>query len=296
MNDQAMVQLVSDHDSRGQFGRFLLYRNKKPKKRAVVIAAVVLFVVSLTILLVIGGPDVETVNNGGFEMPNINPSQPTVNLPVYDRDKALIAEENAPPRARRAGRIAAPEKLTGPQLMKRPRGIKIPPGMMVKAQLLNGASNGLVKAKLLEPITVDGERLVEPGTIAMGSGSSTEERLFVKFSKLVYYDGTVDPVQAEACDQSDQTPGLKGSKVGYYGLKLAAGIGLNFAGGMAEGLQDSEGMQGATIKPATTKNALLNGASKAALEQSRDTMSDLKSKQAIIEVPASTTIFILFDE
>ena len=296
MNDQAMVQLVSDHDSRGQFGRFLLYRNKKPKKRAVVIAAVVLFVVSLTILLVIGGPDVETVNNGGFEMPNINPSQPTVNLPVYDRDKALIAEENAPPRARRAGRIAAPEKLTGPQLMKRPRGIKIPPGMMVKAQLLNGASNGLVKAKLLEPITVDGSEFLARALQHETDHLDGWNQLDDFFGQLVYYDGTVDPVQAEACDQSDQTPGLKGSKVGYYGLKLAAGIGLNFAGGMAEGLQDSEGMQGATIKPATTKNALLNGASKAALEQSRDTMSDLKSKQAIIEVPASTTIFILFDE
>lgn len=130
----------------------------------------------------------------------------------------------------------------------------------------------------------------------MGSGSSSEERLFVKFSKLIYRDGTIDAVQADACDQNDKTPGLKGSKVGNHALKLAAGIGLNFAVGLAEGLQESHGQQGAVVRPLTVKNAVLNHASSAALEQSRDKMSDVKSKQPIVEMPEAIEIYILFGD
>jgi len=60
-------------------------------------------------------------------------------------------------------------------------------------------------------------------------------------------------------------------------------------------MQDTTGMQGTVVKAPTVKNALLNGASKASLEQARDTMSDMKSKQPIIEVPEMTELYLLFD-
>jgi hypothetical protein len=61
-------------------------------------------------------------------------------------------------------------------------------------------------------------------------------------------------------------------------------------------VQESQGQQGAVVKPPTVKNTPLNGASRAELEQSWDTMSDLKSTQPITEVPESTEIYILFGD
>jgi len=296
VSDQPSVELTTDNGTKGQFGKFLKYRSGKPRKKSVVVISVGIFAVVVIALLLSGGPEQEAVGTSGIDVPAVTAAQPVVNLPEYDRNKDILTQEENEKNARTGSRGGVAIKLTGPQLVKRPRGVKIPPGVLVKGQLLSGASNGLVKAKLLEAVVIDGERLVEPGTIAMGNGSSTEERLFVKFSKLIYRDGTLDSIQADACDESDKTPGLKGSKVGQYALKLAAGIGLNFAGGLAEGLQETQGQQGALVKPPTVKNALLNGASRAALEQSRDTMSDLKSKQPLIEVPEQTEIYILFGD
>lgn len=53
----------------------------------------------------------------------------------------------------------------------------------------------------------------------------------------------------------DKTVGLKGSRVGKYAMKYATAIGLNFVGGMAEGLQDREvvGNGQVVTKPNTKK-------------------------------------------
>ena len=65
---------------------------------------------------------------------------------------------------------------------------------------------------------------------------------------MVFKDGTVGDISAQACDQADKIVGLKGSKVGNKVVNIAGSIGLGFVGGMSEGLQDSEGQQGAVIR------------------------------------------------
>lgn len=187
------------------------------------------------------------------------------------------------------------QKLGGPQIIARPRNLAaIPPGALVKATLLNGASNGAVKARLDEALLVNGDAIIEGGSTLFGQGTSTEERLMVVFNQVVFRDGSFGNIQAHACDQSDQIVGLKGSRIGTRALNVAGGIGLGFVGGMSEGLQESRGEQGVVVKPPTVRNALLHATATTALDQSRSLMSGLKERKPIIEVPNGTAICVLF--
>jgi fluoride ion exporter CrcB/FEX len=209
-----------------------------------------------------------------------------------------IAEERPfddSPKARPTNSGGRAVKLAGPQLVARPRNLAaIPPGSLLKATLVSGASNGLAKAQLEEPLVVNGDILIENGAILVGQGSSADERLMVTFSQVVFRDGSFGNIQAQACDASDQIVGLKGSKVGNKAINIAGSVGLGFVGGLAEGFQDTQGQQGATVRPPSRRNALLNATATTALEQSRNLMSDLKERKPVIEVPAGTGICVLF--
>ncbi|MBI4402588.1 MAG: TrbI/VirB10 family protein [Deltaproteobacteria bacterium] len=192
-------------------------------------------------------------------------------------------------------KVAGIQTFYGPQLLARPIDLKkIPPGSMLRANLLSGGSNGLVTAQVKEALTVNGDVFIDTGSTLLGQGSSTEERLFVSFNQVVFKDGSFGQIQAQACDESDKIVGLKGSKLGNKGINIAGSIGLGFLGGFSEGLQDTRGEQGATVRPPSLKNALLNATATTALEQSQNLMSDLKNRQPLIEVPANTDICIIF--
>jgi hypothetical protein len=167
---------------------------------------------------------------------------------------------------------------------------------MVSAVLISGASDGPVKAQLKEPLIIAGETLLEAGTMLVGSGNSGNERLMVRFRKAVFQDGSVANVSAQAADAEDKIAGIKGSRVGYRAVKLAAGIGLNFLGGMSQGLQETQGQSGAVVAPPTMKNALMNGAAKASIEESQDLMNEYRNEKPVIEVGAGTQIYVLFED
>ena len=186
-------------------------------------------------------------------------------------------------------------KYSAPQLLARPMDLKkIPPGSMLKARLMTGASNGLVRAEVKEGLIVNGDTFIEEGSTLLGNGSSTEDRLYVTFQNVVFKDGTFGQIQAQACDKSDQIVGLKGSKIGNKALNIAGSIGLGFVGGFSEGMQDTRGEQGTTVRPPSVKNALLNATATTALEQSKNLMSELKNRQPVIEVPVNTEICVIF--
>ncbi|MBC7421479.1 MAG: TrbI/VirB10 family protein [Bdellovibrio sp.] len=65
----------------------------------------------------------------------------------------------------------------------------IPPGAETFAVLLSGATNGMVKAQLTEALKVDGVSLLDAGTLLIGEGQSSDERLFVRFNKAVFKNG-----------------------------------------------------------------------------------------------------------
>jgi hypothetical protein len=237
-----------------------------------------------------GSPEIKVVQKSDIDLPGPADTAGTpVALPKYEPEKKQVVSDAQKPGGRKGKEV---KKYLPPQVITF-NGAKIPPGTMGTARLATGASNGPVRAELLEPMTFNGQTYVEAGTVLIGSGSSTEERLFIRFNQMVFRDGSVKTIQAQAYDSEDKIPGLKGSKVGNFALNLAGSIGLNFSGGLSDGLQEQEVTGGVAVRKNTVKNAFLNGASVAALDQSKELMSSLKNKQPIIEVPAGTSIVVV---
>lgn len=170
----------------------------------------------------------------------------------------------------------------------------IPPGAQVKAVLVMGASNGPVKAKTTERLVVDGDVLLDAGVTLIGRAQSGEDRLFIIFNKVVWPDGTNKPMTAQGYDVSDMIPGLKGARVRSQVLKFAAAASLNFLGGLSEGLQESQVAGGVAVRKNDLRNAALNGASKAALDQGKSLLESARDDQNVIEVKANTALWVVF--
>jgi hypothetical protein len=173
-------------------------------------------------------------------------------------------------------------------------GDSIPPGTEGRAVLITGGTNGLVKARITEAVKVDGTAVLDAGATLIGQGRSTEERLYVDFKRAVLRDGKSIPIAAEGYDASDSMLGLKGSRVGDMSLKLAATSGLNFLSGMAVGMQapgyDSVGRP---IRP-SAGDAALSGVSQAAGDEAKEIMENAKNRSPVIEVPAGTSLLLMF--
>jgi len=187
-------------------------------------------------------------------------------------------------------------KTLGPQVVRPKDSIIIPTGTSVQAILVTGASNGPVKAKLTQSINVNGETLVDEGSVLFGQGLSTDERLFITFKKIITSDGTNIKILGHAYEESDQIVGLKGSRVGTRALEIAGGVGLGFIGGMSEGLENSQSINGIEVRDNSLRNAMLNGAAHSSLDESKELLNDLRAKKVILEVPANTKFTVLFDE
>jgi hypothetical protein len=153
-----------------------------------------------------------------------------------------------------------------------------------------------VKAKLIQSININGETLIDEGSILFGQGLSTDERLFITFSKIISSDGTNIKILGHAYEGSDQIVGLKGSRVGQRALEIAGGIGLGFLGGMSEGLESSQNVNGVEVRDNSLRNAMLNGAAHSSIDESKELLNDLRAKKVILEVPANTNFTVLFDE
>ncbi len=170
---------------------------------------------------------------------------------------------------------------------------KIPPGSEGKAILLTGATNGLIKARLTENLKVDGVTYLDAGTLLLGYGRSTEERLFVQFNKAVFRDGKFIAISAQAYDATDSILGLIGSRAGDMGIKLAASAGLHFLSGLSAGMQIPQDL--VHPRKPSLEEASMNGISIAAAEQAKAFMEDIKQKAPVIEVKAGTKFIITFD-
>jgi type IV secretory pathway VirB10-like protein len=288
MSDEIKVEAVSDNTARFQWARKLLYRRDATKETLITKYVFLLFGAFFgiaTLLLMVQGLG-ETPPIKAHTL--IGALAELVAIPSKDQVAAGTAAA-----LKAAGRGKVVARFGGPQLVTRPL-MKIPPGTMVKARLVSGASNGPVRAEVSEALTWNGEPLLPAGTILLGTGSSTDDRLNIQFSQIVFPDGSFQTAQANACDASDKIPGLKGSKLGNYALKLGASVALDFAGGLSKGLQSQQSGFGVAYAKPTVKNALLNGAATASLDQSKQIMSNLQNQVPAIEVPEGTIIFVMF--
>lgn len=297
MDEEVKVSLVGDDGHKRRWGlKSLLYR--KEGRKLSINAKVTAWMFGLFILAgsaysiiseFFKPTPTENLNPIGFsEQMGSNSSQSEkIQIPIGN------SEFNKP--QVRINKTKGVLYFSAPQVIGRPNLGKIPPGTMIKAKFITGASNGPLKAILAEALAVNGEDIAPAGTTLVGSGNSGEDRLNVQFTKLVFKDGKSQSIQAQGCDLSDQTVGVKGKKMSKYAVLLATSAGLNFLGGVAEGLQESQVQNGVATRKSDLKNAALNGASKAALDQSQEVLSDLKNKKSVIQVDSGKEFYVLFE-
>ena len=201
------------------------------------------------------------------------------------------------PRPTHAGGGHSSPKIAGPKLVRRVLSLNVPDGAMTDAVLITGAKAGPVKANLSTELRSRfGEHLLPADTTLLGTAQATGDRLQIRFSKAILPDGDVVKISADALDSGDKTPGIRGSFIARQGMALAGSIALNALSGVADGLQENEAVGAGIAKKANTRNAILNGASRASLDQAKELTQDFRESSKSIAVPAGTKIIVLFGE
>lgn len=290
-NENNETQEVSEPKIETRFG---FEKPRKTQSKLATRSIMTGVALSLGAILWMRAPDSSYESSSGIKTPEaseVNSSSNQFEVEKYSAE----ADKNQQTERNKKKVAHAVIKLPGIQKIDRQKQGQISLGSEIKVRLLTGASNGLVKAEALESLKNRGETFVSAGDLLIGQGQSTEERLFIKFTKVVHKDGTVDSIQADAADNEDRFIGLASSKFKRYAYKYGAAVGLNFVGGMTEGLQDRTIVGQQVVTTPNAKNALLNGASKAALEMANEQMSEMRNQPPAISVEAGTEIFIIFN-
>lgn len=221
--------------------------------------------------------------------PGSNIEMPPVYQEAFDRNAAYAAQN-------RTGNssIAKRPKSKNEVLVYSLRAqTGIAAGEEVEAVLISGGANGTIKAKTLSQIISDGEVIAEKGSWLLGLGQSTEDRLQIKFHKLITPEKKTLNISAEAFDQADGYVGIKGEKVGKYAFKIAASSALFFLGGLAEGLQSDNIDLGTKRK--SFRDSALQGVSQATIEQGRNYMNRVNENEEI-QVKRESKILVIFGE
>lgn len=201
------------------------------------------------------------------------------------------------PRPANAGGGRSAQKIAGPKLVRRVLSLNVPDGAMTDAVLITGAKAGPVKANLSAELRSRfGEHLLPADTTLLGTAQATGDRLQIRFSKAILPDGDVVKISADALDSGDKTPGIRGSFIARQGMALAGSIALNALSGVADGLQENEAVGVGIAKKSNTRNALLNGASRASMDQAKELTQDFRESSKSIAVGAGTKIIVLFGE
>lgn len=172
----------------------------------------------------------------------------------------------------------------------------IPAGSEVKGILKSGGANGMVKVVTTEALSVDGDQVLPVGTTVMGQGASNDERLFIVFRRAITPDRNQIKIHALAFDDADRMLGLKGKKISNYAFQLAAGSGLLFLGGMADGMRGDNSSSPFEKKRTTARDAALNGVTVSTSDLSRDVMEGMRNQQSRVEVAHSTPLIIIFGD
>ena len=184
MSDDVMkVTTTTEARSRlSQWGRGLFYRDDGRKRtlvsRRVLIGAAVAFALVVGLLLVQNTPESapSAPAHAAFSPPSDVSGPAALTIPelgARDSGASRVAGQVTPGEKATisGGAQRSRTKFRGPQLVARPRAVKIPPGAMVKAVLVSGASNGPVRAEAVETLSFAGETLIPQGTVphmAMG--------------------------------------------------------------------------------------------------------------------------------
>lgn len=172
----------------------------------------------------------------------------------------------------------------------------IPPGSEVMGQLASAGANGMVKVQTLEAVRFDGEALLPKGSVLLGRGTSSDDRLYITFRRAILPDKSELKVKAFAYDVKDRVIGLKGNKISDYAFRLAASAGLIFLGGVADGMRDDYSSSPFARRRPTVRDAALNGVSTTTADLSRQTLESMKNSQERVVVDYSSRLIVIFGD
>lgn len=287
--NQVTVERDNGHSNRWAFSRWFYRREGQKESLSTRRLTVLLGIVFLAsaIFLLVRAPSQEIA----AEAPIALEADSMVTASAFQNIPEFRPELSQAPKSKGT----APTKFKGIEHVGRPRLVSIPPGTTGLAVLAGAATDGKVRAELTEDVVFNGETLLPKGAKLIGAGSSGEDRLTISFSKIVFKDGATQNISAEAADPEDQVVGLKGSKVSKYAAMVAAAGALSFAGGVAEGMQETENQGGVAVKKANLKNAALNGAARATLDVGSEIVTSWKNKKSVIVVKEGSALLVVFD-
>lgn len=273
----------------GETAYFFRWDGLKDSPNVARIKALVLpAAIILSVLAFFDGKEMKDSRGSEIAVPTVTHEVPVISAPIY--------EGSAPA----ANRISAPKVSSGAmgriKVFNLRRLSEIPVGSEAKAVLESGATDGIVKARLVSALKVDGEPILPQGSTLFGRGKSSEERLYVEFHKVVFPSGETHQILAQAFDVGDKILGLKGSVVGRRTKKMAMAVGFGVVGGMADALQETSGSSYFGPQKRSVRDAAFAGASKAALDQSQVYIDEMKNSPNIIEVKRGTEFYLIIDE
>lgn len=139
--------------------------------------------------------------------------------------------------------------------------------------------------------------MIERGSVLTGqySFAGSDGRVFVSFSRLDTPDGEPKRIQAQALDSGTYTAGISGEVHSDAGLKSAASLGLTMFAGMADVMTEKESLgfsQNGVQAKSTMRNALLQGFTRSAEEQTGRMAAEINSAKDYVIVPEGKELII----
>jgi hypothetical protein len=167
------------------------------------------------------------------------------------------------------------------------------PEMKVRAKLTSSVSKGVARANLVDELRLDGELISRSGAEVRGHVTSAlPERILISFDSLEAITGDRFVITAEAVDMGDEMQGIAPSIAKKKAWNVAHLIAFNFLGGLADGLQSTT--TGGRKVGGSVTNALLEGASRAATDESRNILSEAQSKEVITPISVGKEFLLQF--
>lgn len=142
---------------------------------------------------------------------------------------------------------------------------------------------------------------IEKGSVLTGQYSYTGsgELVFVSFSRLDAPEGEPKKIQAQALDSGTYSSGISGEVYSDAGLKTAASLGLTMFGGIADVMTEKESLgfsQNGVQAKSTMRNALLQGLSRSAQEQTGRMQNEINSGKDYVLIPEGKEMIIELTE
>lgn len=209
-------------------------------------------------------------------------------LPFYSSPGEQVKESSL--KSKKAMKKLSPFEV--PRVFTRYDSLQFPE-MKVLAKFTNSVSKGVVRAVLVGELRLDGELISRSGAEVKGHvTSATPERILISFDTLEAITGDRFSIAADAVDMGDEMQGIAPSAAKKKAWNVAHSIVFNFLGGLADGLQTTTTM-GRKVGGSVT-NALLEGTSRAATDESRNTLSEAQSKEVITPISVGKEFYLQF--